>query len=65
MIRLRCPTSMRTGLMPKVSRGDIDEHDGRGGQGCLFFWGIMLTLVSIVRRLDYPFRSDRGPQDLL
>lgn len=20
---------------------------------------------SIVRRLDYPFRSDRGPQDLL
>lgn len=30
-----------------------------------FLGGIMLTLVSIVRRLDYPFRSDRGPQDLL
>lgn len=32
---------------------------------CFSFWEIMLTLVSIVRRLDYPFRSNRGPQDLL
>jgi len=62
VIRLRCPTSMRTGLMPKVSRRNID---GRGGRGFFVSGRNYADYGFTVRRLDYPFRSDRGPEDFL